>query len=177
MKLNKAEKFVEAQSKLGKTFEGIRSAIFEKLGTWNFPPEYKDALIGYDPLNDCLDGIGRSAGAEEAVFGRMATNHVVCPFCDKENCTCEDILDLPLPDRECFICPKDKCKCKVIHLDPLPHPGTQKWEGMIDFMRADLETNMAYSKIIDMGIRLVEERGGNFREEFEKWKKEKKEHV
>ena len=56
----------------------------------------------------------------------------------------------------------------------MPKPGTQEFEDMIDFMRADLESNMGYSKIIATGKKIVEDRGGNFEEEFEKWKKEGK---
>ena len=54
----------------------------------------------------------------------------------------------------------------------LPEPGTQAWEDMADFMRADLENDMAYSKIIDQGRKIVEARGENFEEAFEEWKKE-----
>lgn len=56
----------------------------------------------------------------------------------------------------------------------MPEPGSPEWENMVDFMRADLESDMAYSKIIDQGRKIVEARGGNFEEEFEKWKKEGK---
>ena len=52
MKLNKAEKFVSQMFKIGLTRNQVREAIFEKLGTWNFPPEYEDALATQDPNFD-----------------------------------------------------------------------------------------------------------------------------
>jgi len=52
MKLNKAEKFVKRQFEMGKTRNQVREAIFEKLGNWNFPPEYENALATQDPLYD-----------------------------------------------------------------------------------------------------------------------------
>ena len=56
----------------------------------------------------------------------------------------------------------------------IPEPGTDEWEHMADFMRADLENDMAYSKIIQKGREIVEADGRDFDEEFEKWKKEQK---
>ena len=56
----------------------------------------------------------------------------------------------------------------------MPEPGTQEWENMVDFMRADLNSGMGYSKIIEQGRKIVEARGGNFEEEFAKWKEERK---
>lgn len=55
----------------------------------------------------------------------------------------------------------------------IPEPGSKAWEEMVDFMRKDLESGMAYSKIIDAGRKIVEDRGGNFEEEFEAWRKKK----
>jgi len=55
----------------------------------------------------------------------------------------------------------------------LPEPGTPEYEKMIDFMRTDLESGMKYSKIIAAGRKIVEDRGGNFDEEFKKWKRQK----
>ena len=52
----------------------------------------------------------------------------------------------------------------------LPKPGTQDWEDMIDFMRADLESDMGYTKLINAARKSIESRGGNFDEEFAKWK-------
>jgi hypothetical protein len=49
MKMNKADKFVKSRVKLGITRNSIREAIFNKLGTWNFPPEYENALLSQDP--------------------------------------------------------------------------------------------------------------------------------
>ena len=47
------------------------------------------------------------------------------------------------------------------------------YDNMIDFMRADLENDMAYSKIISAAKKSIESQGKNFAEEFEKWKKER----
>lgn len=58
-------------------------------------------------------------------------------------------------------------------IDPMPEPGTQEYEEMVDFMRKDIESGFAYSKIIDMARKLIEARGGNFEKEFELWKKER----
>jgi hypothetical protein len=55
----------------------------------------------------------------------------------------------------------------------MPEPGTDAYERMIDFMRADLESGMAYSKIEMEARKIIEARGGNFDEEFEKWKQER----
>lgn len=55
----------------------------------------------------------------------------------------------------------------------LPEPGTQAWENMVDFMRKDLESGMKYTKIEILARKIVEDRGGNFDEEFENWRKEK----
>ena len=55
----------------------------------------------------------------------------------------------------------------------MPEPGTKEFEDMIDFMRADLESDMGYSKIIEAGRKIVEEDGRDFDEEFKKWKEGK----
>jgi len=55
----------------------------------------------------------------------------------------------------------------------LPEPGTQAWEDMVDFMREDLESGMKHTKIEILARKIVEDRGGNFDEEFENWRKEK----
>jgi hypothetical protein len=39
---------------------------------------------------------------------------------------------------------------------PIPIPGTQEWEDMADFMKKDLESNMGYTKIIEAGRTLIE---------------------
>ena len=43
-------------------------------------------------------------------------------------------------------------------------------DEQIEFMRADIESNFALSAIIEMGKKIVESKGLNFEEEFEKWK-------
>lgn len=55
----------------------------------------------------------------------------------------------------------------------LPEPGSNEWETMADFMRKDLESGMAYSKIIEQGRKIVEDRGEDFDEAFKKWKEKK----
>jgi len=53
----------------------------------------------------------------------------------------------------------------------LPKRGTKEWEDMVDFMRADLETDMGYSKIEMIARSLFKNQGRDFDKEFEKWKK------
>lgn len=53
----------------------------------------------------------------------------------------------------------------------MPAIGSRSYEEMIEFMRADLESNMAYSKIIDTAKKKVESEGRDFWQEFEKWKR------
>lgn len=51
--------------------------------------------------------------------------------------------------------------------------GSDAYEKMIDFMRKDLESGMAYTKIEMSARKIIEAKGKNFDEEFAKWKKEK----
>jgi len=53
----------------------------------------------------------------------------------------------------------------------MPNPGSKEYEEMVEFMRADLEADMGYSKMIETARKSVEAKGKNFQEEFEKWKK------
>lgn len=55
----------------------------------------------------------------------------------------------------------------------MPEPGSREYDKMIDFMRADLESGMGYSKIIEVAKKNIEADGRNFDEEFEKWKNER----
>jgi len=43
-------------------------------------------------------------------------------------------------------------------------------DEQIEFMRADIESSFAYSKLIHIAKKIVESEGLNFEEEFEKWK-------
>jgi len=52
----------------------------------------------------------------------------------------------------------------------MPKPGNRGWEEMVDFMRADLESDMGYTKIKMAARKLLKEQGRDFEEEFEKWK-------
>jgi len=61
----------------------------------------------------------------------------------------------------------------IIKIPSIPDPGSQEYEDMIDFMRKDLESGMAYSKIIDQARKNIEADGRDFDEEFKKWKESK----
>jgi hypothetical protein len=52
----------------------------------------------------------------------------------------------------------------------LPEPGTPEWEKMVEFMRADLESDMGYTKIEMAARRILKSQGRDFEEEFKKWK-------
>jgi hypothetical protein len=47
------------------------------------------------------------------------------------------------------------------------------YESMIDYMRADLESGMRYSKLEMQARKIIEARGGDFDKEFEEWKKKR----
>jgi len=53
---------------------------------------------------------------------------------------------------------------------PLPKPGDEGYEEMVEFMEADLISNMSLTKIIDMTRKQFKEQGKDFNEELEKWK-------
>ena len=48
--------------------------------------------------------------------------------------------------------------------------GSDAYEKMIDFMRKDLESGMGYTKLEMEARKIIEARGGNFDQEFAKWK-------
>ncbi len=187
-KLNKAEKFVKKQFELGKTRNGVREAIFEKLGTWNFPPEYENALATQDPNygtdNEPILGVDY---LDDFVCGECGNCHELC-FCGEN--------DRPDHSEEAELA----IAGSQIHA--MPEPGTQAFENMVDFMRADLETDMGYSKVIASAQNIIENsircndcdkvtpqdenstgycehcgsaniRRRNFDEEFERYKREK----
>jgi hypothetical protein len=52
---------------------------------------------------------------------------------------------------------------------PMPEPGTQEYEDMIEFMRQDLESGGALTRIIMAARKAIEDAGKNFDEEFAKW--------
>jgi hypothetical protein len=56
----------------------------------------------------------------------------------------------------------------------IPEPGTKKYDEMIDYMRADLESGMQYTKLEVMARKIIEKSGRDFDEEFAKWKKERR---
>jgi hypothetical protein len=55
----------------------------------------------------------------------------------------------------------------------MPIPGSAEYERMVDFMRADLENDMAYSKIIKAARDRLQSEGRNFDEEFKQWKEKR----
>jgi len=44
-------------------------------------------------------------------------------------------------------------------------------ESQIDFMRADVESNFSYTKIIEIAKKVLESQGRDFDTEYEKFKK------
>ena len=54
----------------------------------------------------------------------------------------------------------------------MPLPGSNEWDSMIDFMRKDLESGMAYTKIEMAARKILDDEGRDFNIEFEKWKEE-----
>jgi hypothetical protein len=67
----------------------------------------------------------------------------------------------------------ETCEKVIDSMKLLPKPGDNGYEDMVDFMRADLISGMALSKIIGMTRKQFEEQGKNFDEEFGKWKEER----
>ena len=139
MKLNKAEKFVKRQFEIGKTRNQVHVAISEKLGTWNFPPEYENALVTQDPNYDIHD-TGRIIGhdyLDDYICDECGNCHETC-FCGDHTEEAEDVIAL-----------------SQIHT--IPEPGTQAFESMVDYMRADLNSGMSLTKIEMQGRKIVKE--------------------
>lgn len=143
-KLNKAEKFVIYQIESGKTRNQVREAIYEKLGTWNFPPEYENALIQFDPTYD-----------PEPILGVDYLDDYICDHCGNchETCFCGDHTEEA----------EDCIALSQIHT--IPEPGTNAWEDMVDVMRKDLATNMGITKMQMAAREIVEQDGRDFDEE------------
>ena len=55
----------------------------------------------------------------------------------------------------------------------MPDPGTKEFEEMIDYMGADLNSGMQYTKIEMAARKLLKDQGRDFEAEFKKWKEEK----
>ncbi len=55
----------------------------------------------------------------------------------------------------------------------MPEPGTQEYEDMISFMRADLESDMGLSKLIDIVEKKLKAEGKDIYEEARKWRDSK----
>jgi hypothetical protein len=55
----------------------------------------------------------------------------------------------------------------------IPTPGTQEWEDMVDFMRADLANNMVYTKIEIAARKSFAEEGRDFDAEFKAYREGK----
>jgi len=62
---------------------------------------------------------------------------------------------------------------EVRTMDKITNLPSNKYEKMVDFMRKDLESNMAYSRIIDKAKEIIESKGLDFKEEFSNWKNSK----
>lgn len=52
----------------------------------------------------------------------------------------------------------------------MPDAGTQEWEDMVDFMRADLESGMKYTALEITVRKMLKLQGRDFDTEFQKWK-------
>ena len=177
-KLNKAEKFVVNQIESGKTRNQVREAIFGKLGTWNFPPEYENALIELDPTSDSEPILGVDY-LDDFICDGCGNCHELC-FCGEEADPIEEVLDglghsaeaehavfgnKSTQHEPCVFCRETPCGCAVIELPKLPDPGGQSWEDMIDYMRKDIANGMGYTKVQIAARELVELDGRNFDEE------------
>ena len=179
-KLNKAEKFVVKQIELMKTRNQVREAIFEKLGTWNFPPEYENALVTFDPNyekdNEPLLGVDY---LDDYICDHCGNCHETC-FCGEEADPIEEALDglghsaeaeqavfgnKSTQHEKCVFCRETPCGCAVIELPKLPDPGGQSWENMIDYMRKDIASGMGYTKVQIAAREIVENDGRDFDEE------------
>ncbi len=51
----------------------------------------------------------------------------------------------------------------------MPRPGTPEFNEMIDLMRADLESDMRYTKLIIATKKEFAKRGRDFDKEFKEW--------
>jgi len=56
----------------------------------------------------------------------------------------------------------------------LPEPGSKEYEDMIDFIRADLNNRMLFSKLINEVRKSFEWQGRDFNQEFKTWKENKR---
>ena len=61
-------------------------------------------------------------------------------------------------------------KDKRFDIPKIPTPGSIEWENMVDCMRADLDSGMALSRIIEQGRSIVESDGRNFSDNFAAYK-------
>jgi hypothetical protein len=52
----------------------------------------------------------------------------------------------------------------------MPKPGTKEWEEAVDYMRADLQSGMQYTKMENIARKILKNQGKNFDKEFRKWK-------
>lgn len=56
----------------------------------------------------------------------------------------------------------------------MPKPGTTEYEKMVEFMRYDLENNMAGTRLIEAARKVVEASGRNFDEEYTKYRNQRR---
>ena len=53
----------------------------------------------------------------------------------------------------------------------IPKPGSREYDEMVDFMRAGLEGDMAFTKVEMIARDIIKARGGDFDKEFKEWLK------
>ena len=58
-------------------------------------------------------------------------------------------------------------------VNSLPEPGSKEWDDMVDYMRADLDSGMSYTKLEMATRKMFEEAGRDFDAEFKAWTEQK----
>ena len=52
-------------------------------------------------------------------------------------------------------------------------PGGEGWEELVDYMRQDLDSGMALTKVEMTARKILEEQGRDFEQEFKEWRKKR----
>lgn len=60
---------------------------------------------------------------------------------------------------------------------PMPELGTKEYEEMIEFMREDLRSGFALTKIIMTARKMIEAVGKDFDQEFQNWLERRKKNI
>jgi hypothetical protein len=196
-KPNKADKFVKRQFRLGKTRNGVREAIFEKLNTWNFPPEYEEALANQDFNDDTL----HHSQEISSLMHEVRLDDYKCHECHEchEVCFCDDVAfwdelghsseaERAVLDRSYKAEPIDGSSyANDLRDDPWDEAKQKPCLfcrenpcncAVIKLPKLPVPgslkwESMGYSGIIAAAKKSIESRGLNFNEEFKKWKKNK----